>query len=96
MPEAKKTGVETLLETMGDHVKKFGAVPFHSINVKDYTIGRCVEVTEDEKKSIEKGKWQEESLEKVCTECGKEYYKHPTVVGFKWLHKLCNGGFVKL
>jgi hypothetical protein len=31
-----------------------------------------------------------------CSRCGKPYYDHPTVVGFEWLHRTCDGRFVKL
>lgn len=28
--------------------------------------------------------------------CNRSYYDHPTVQGFEWLHRLCDGRLVKL
>lgn len=32
----------------------------------------------------------------VCSACGKLYYDHPSVEGYEFLNRICNGDFVKL
>lgn len=32
----------------------------------------------------------------TCSACGFLYYDHPIVVGFSWLHRICDGRLVKL
>jgi len=45
---------------------------------------------------VEKADWYRASGHVECEQCGRPYYDHATVQGFEWLHRLCNGRFVKL
>lgn len=45
---------------------------------------------------VEAADWQRASGDVACKLCKRPYYDHAIVVGFPWLHRLCDGRFVKL
>jgi len=45
---------------------------------------------------VEACDWQRASGDVDCKHCKRPYYDHATVQGFEWLHRLCDGRFVKL
>lgn len=89
MPEAKNKAIAEIISSARKNI------PVGTVFTK-YHPTRITEVTEQEKTYINFGNWMEGHLATICEECKHEYYKHPTVVGVHWLHKLCDGTFVKL
>jgi hypothetical protein len=47
-------------------------------------------------KRVDEGDWVRASGDCICSVCGFEYREHAPLVGFEWLHQLCNGKLVKL
>jgi hypothetical protein len=45
---------------------------------------------------VEEADWNRASGDVECSYCEKPYYDHATVTGFPWLHRTCDGRFVKL
>jgi hypothetical protein len=45
---------------------------------------------------VEAADWNRASGDVECSHCKRPYYGHATVQGFEWLHRLCDGRFVKL
>lgn len=45
---------------------------------------------------VDRGEYDRAAGDTVCETCGCVYYDHAPVVGYSWLHRLCNGKFVKL
>ncbi len=37
-----------------------------------------------------------ERIERVCDVCGYQFWEHPTVPGYMWMHRICDGRLVKL
>ena len=54
------------------------------------------EVSRIEGRTLDRSGWYRASGAKVCDACQKEYWQHPYVYGYDWLHRICNGDFVKL
>lgn len=46
--------------------------------------------------ALQEGAWTRASGECLCPICAKEYWRHPSVVGCLWLHRICTGWLVKL
>lgn len=47
-------------------------------------------------KRIDAGDWTRACGQSVCDVCGYQYWEHATVQGFTWMHRLCDGRFIKL
>lgn len=45
---------------------------------------------------VDRGDYVRASGEVVCEICGCKYWEHPTVHGFEWLHRACDGRLLKL
>lgn len=45
---------------------------------------------------VEDGDWIRAAGDVLCKTCGYAYREHAPIVGFEWLHMLCNGKIVKL
>jgi hypothetical protein len=49
-----------------------------------------------DKKRIDEGDYRRASGLVICRRCRYPFFDHPVVPGFEWLHRLCDGRFVKL
>ena len=47
-------------------------------------------------KRIDAGDWIRSSSQCVCEVCGYQFWEHATVPGYTWMHRICDGRFVKL
>jgi hypothetical protein len=45
---------------------------------------------------VDRGDYVRASQDVVCPTCGCEYWRHATVQGYEWLHRICDGRLVKL
>jgi hypothetical protein len=45
---------------------------------------------------VDRGDYVRTSHLAICEPCGHTYGEHAIVPGFEWLHRLCDGRFVKL
>jgi hypothetical protein len=45
---------------------------------------------------VENNDWYRAGTNMICERCGCEYIDHEPVIGYEFLHKLCNGDLVKL
>lgn len=61
-----------------------------------FAIGELSRVNEVDRDRVDRGDWIRASGDVPCPHCSFEYWRHPTVVGFEWLHKICTGRLVKL
>lgn len=49
-----------------------------------------------DKHRIDHGDYVRASGDVTCAVCGHVYYDHPTVSGFEWLRRACDGRLLKL
>lgn len=49
-----------------------------------------------DRKRIDAGDWTHAMSSCVCETCGYQFWEHPTVPGYAWMHRICDGRLVKL
>jgi hypothetical protein len=57
---------------------------------------RTIKPTQEDLKKIEDNDYLRASGECECNICNQKYKNHLTLVGYKWLVKLCTGELIKL